>query len=139
MSLATDSHSGPRIGLSSVTPEETSHQQSPQTSSCNNVSSKISESSPAAKATAPSERSQEFVVFRTAKAQGTGAPPADTTTKAAESRANVTDASRPTHRRRASSIVLVKKIEPSQEEILDQSAGFNANANWVNYKGESWR
>lgn len=43
---------------------------------------------------------------------------------------------RPTHRRRASSIVLVQKIEQSQEELLDQSAGFNANADWVNYKGE---
>lgn len=46
------------------------------------------------------------------------------------------DNGRPTHRRRASSIVLVQKIEQSQEELLDQSAGFNANADWVNYKGE---
>ncbi|CAO1624252.1 unnamed protein product [Parajaminaea phylloscopi] len=45
------------------------------------------------------------------------------------------DPNRPTHRRRASSIVVVKKIEQSQEEILDQSAGFNPNADWVNYKG----
>lgn len=31
---------------------------------------------------------------------------------------------------------MVQKIEQSQEELLDQSAGFNANADWVNYKGE---
>lgn len=30
---------------------------------------------------------------------------------------------------------MVQKIETSPEELLDQSAGFNANADWVNYKG----
>ncbi|UZJ55096.1 hypothetical protein CBS101457_004416 [Exobasidium rhododendri] len=39
------------------------------------------------------------------------------------------------HRKRSSSIVVVEKIEQSHEELLDQSAGFNANADWVNYKG----
>lgn len=42
------------------------------------------------------------------------------------------------HRKRSSSLVTVEKIETSHEELLDQSAGFNANADWVNYKGE-WR
>jgi hypothetical protein len=41
------------------------------------------------------------------------------------------------HRKRSSSLVTVEKIEQSHEELLDQSAGFNANADWVNYKGES--
>jgi hypothetical protein len=40
------------------------------------------------------------------------------------------------HRKRSSSLVTVEKIETSHEELLDQSAGFNANADWVNYKGE---
>jgi hypothetical protein len=40
------------------------------------------------------------------------------------------------HRKRSSSLVIVEKIETSHEEMLDQSAGFNANADWVNYKGE---
>lgn len=40
------------------------------------------------------------------------------------------------HRKRSSSLVTVEKIEQSHEELLDQSAGFNANADWVNYKGE---
>lgn len=40
------------------------------------------------------------------------------------------------HRKRSSSIVTVQKIEQSQEELLDQAAGFNANADWVNHKGE---
>lgn len=40
-----------------------------------------------------------------------------------------------THRKRSSSLVLVEKIEPSHEEMLDQSAGYNYNAEWVNYKG----
>lgn len=39
------------------------------------------------------------------------------------------------HRKRSSSIVHVEKIEQSHEELLDQSAGFNYNADWVNYKG----
>lgn len=39
------------------------------------------------------------------------------------------------HRKRSSSIVHVEKIEASHEELLDQSAGFNYNADWVNYKG----
>lgn len=41
----------------------------------------------------------------------------------------------PHHRKRSSSIVMVQKIEQSPEELLDQSAGFNANADWVNAKG----
>lgn len=39
------------------------------------------------------------------------------------------------HRKRSSSLVLVEKIEQSHEELLDQSAGYNYNADWVNYKG----
>lgn len=42
---------------------------------------------------------------------------------------------RPGNRRRSSSIVHVEKIQMSPVELLDQSAGFNANAEWVNYKG----
>ncbi|CAO1620412.1 unnamed protein product [Sympodiomycopsis kandeliae] len=42
---------------------------------------------------------------------------------------------KPGHRKRSSSLVVVQKIETSPEELLDQSAGFNANADWVNYKG----
>lgn len=42
---------------------------------------------------------------------------------------------RPGHRKRSSSIITVEKIETSHEEMLDQAAGFNANADWVNYKG----
>jgi hypothetical protein len=42
---------------------------------------------------------------------------------------------RPSNRRRSSSIVHVEKIQMSPVELLDQSAGFNANAEWVNYKG----
>ncbi|PWN53152.1 Orm1 type endoplasmic reticulum protein [Violaceomyces palustris] len=43
---------------------------------------------------------------------------------------------RPTHsRNRSGSIVTVERVEQSHEELLDQSAGFNANADWVNYKG----
>lgn len=30
----------------------------------------------------------------------------------------------------------VQKIHESNVELLDQSAGFNANAEWVNMKGE---
>lgn len=36
-------------------------------------------------------------------------------------------------------MVTVEKIEQSHEELLDQSAGFNANADWVNYKGAAQR
>lgn len=39
-------------------------------------------------------------------------------------------------RKRSSSLVTVERVEQSHEEMLDQSAGFNANAEWVNYKGE---
>ena len=39
------------------------------------------------------------------------------------------------HRKRSSSLVMVEKIEQSHEELLDQSAGYNYNADWVNYKG----
>lgn len=43
---------------------------------------------------------------------------------------------RPTHgRARSSSLVSVTRVEETHEEMLDQSAGFNANADWVNYKG----
>lgn len=45
------------------------------------------------------------------------------------------DNKRAGHRKRSSSLVTVEKIEQSHEELLDQSAGFNANADWVNYKG----
>ncbi|KDN44872.1 ORMDL-domain-containing protein [Tilletiaria anomala UBC 951] len=38
-------------------------------------------------------------------------------------------------RPRSSSLVQVTKVEETTEQLLDQSAGFNANADWVNYKG----
>ena len=43
---------------------------------------------------------------------------------------------RPGHTRtRSGSLVSVQRVEETPEEMLDQSAGFNANADWVNYKG----
>jgi hypothetical protein len=39
-------------------------------------------------------------------------------------------------RARSSSLVQVTKVEATPDQLLDQSAGFNANADWVNYKGE---
>ncbi|KAN0062187.1 sphingolipid homeostasis protein orm1 [Thecaphora frezii] len=43
---------------------------------------------------------------------------------------------RPAHGRpRSGSLVSVERVEETPEELLDQAAGFNANADWVNYKG----
>ncbi|SPO23992.1 probable ORM1 - unfolded protein response protein [Ustilago trichophora] len=43
---------------------------------------------------------------------------------------------RPPHgRARSSSLVSVTRVEETHEEMIDQSTGFNANADWVNYKG----
>lgn len=43
---------------------------------------------------------------------------------------------RPPHgRARSSSLVSVTRVEETAEELIDQSTGFNANADWVNYKG----
>ncbi|PWN42934.1 ORMDL-domain-containing protein [Ceraceosorus guamensis] len=39
------------------------------------------------------------------------------------------------NRKRSGSLVHVEKIQLSPVELLDQSAGFNPNAEWVNYKG----
>lgn len=54
---------------------------------------------------------------------------------ATPSTTSTTTTHRPGHRKRSSSIITVEKIETSHEEMLDQAAGFNANADWVNYKG----
>lgn len=70
---------------------------------------------------------------------GTGARTAGNSSGAAsgvKSTPPISGASQRGHRKRSSSIVHVEKIEQSHEELLDQSAGFNYNAEWVNYKGE---
>jgi len=39
------------------------------------------------------------------------------------------------NRERASSLLTVEHIKDSHDAMLDQNAGFNANADWVNHKG----
>lgn len=41
----------------------------------------------------------------------------------------------PSGQERRSSLVTVTKVDETPEQLLDQNAGFNANADWVNYKG----
>lgn len=60
---------------------------------------------------------------------------AATTPSTTQATTTTTTTHRPGHRKRSSSIITVEKIETSHEEMLDQAAGFNANADWVNYKG----
>lgn len=54
-------------------------------------------------------------------------------------RIEVTDATLtqrlPSGQDRRASLVTVTKVDETPEQLLDQNAGFNANADWVNYKG----
>ncbi|KAI3487235.1 hypothetical protein L1887_48819 [Cichorium endivia] len=63
-------------------------------------------------------------------------PPGTAYASASSTSAAPPPVKRPPHgRARSSSLVSVTRVEETHEEMIDQSTGFNANADWVNYKG----